>query len=117
MGVRVGINGFGRIGRNFFRAQHALGSDLDVVAVNDLADAKTMTHLLSTTRISAGSTARWRIAAVICARGRGDADVLRATQPCCRGLTSTWTSSSSRPGSSPTATERRSISTPARRRS
>ena len=46
MGVRVGINGFGRIGRNFFRAQHALGSDLDVVAVNDLADAKTMTHLL-----------------------------------------------------------------------
>jgi glyceraldehyde 3-phosphate dehydrogenase len=46
MGVRVGINGFGRIGRNFFRAQHALGSDLDVVAVNDLADAKTMAHLL-----------------------------------------------------------------------
>ena len=46
MGVRVGINGFGRIGRNFFRAQHALGSDLDIVAVNDLADAKTMTHLL-----------------------------------------------------------------------
>ena len=46
MGARVGINGFGRIGRNFFRAQHALGSDLDIVAVNDLADAKTMTHLL-----------------------------------------------------------------------
>jgi glyceraldehyde 3-phosphate dehydrogenase len=46
MGIRVGINGFGRIGRNFFRAQHALGADIDVVAFNDLGDAKTMAHLL-----------------------------------------------------------------------
>ena len=46
MGIRVGINGFGRIGRNFFRAQHALGSDIEVVALNDLGDAKTMAHLL-----------------------------------------------------------------------
>jgi len=46
MGIRVGINGFGRIGRNFFRAQHALGADLDIVALNDLGDAKTMAHLL-----------------------------------------------------------------------
>ena len=46
MGIRVGINGFGRIGRNFFRAQHALGSDVEVVALNDLGDAKTMAHLL-----------------------------------------------------------------------
>jgi glyceraldehyde 3-phosphate dehydrogenase len=46
MGIRVGINGFGRIGRNFFRAQQALGADLDIVALNDLGDAKTMTHLL-----------------------------------------------------------------------
>jgi len=46
MGVRVGINGFGRIGRNFFRAQHALGADLEVVALNDLGDAETMAHLL-----------------------------------------------------------------------
>jgi glyceraldehyde 3-phosphate dehydrogenase len=46
MGVRVGINGFGRIGRNFFRAQHALDSDLEIVALNDLGDAKTMVHLL-----------------------------------------------------------------------
>jgi glyceraldehyde 3-phosphate dehydrogenase len=42
----VGINGFGRIGRNFFRAQHALGADIEVVALNDLGDAKTMAHLL-----------------------------------------------------------------------
>jgi glyceraldehyde 3-phosphate dehydrogenase len=46
MGIRVGINGFGRIGRNFFRAQHALGSDIEVIAFNDLGDAKTMAHLL-----------------------------------------------------------------------
>jgi glyceraldehyde 3-phosphate dehydrogenase len=46
MGIRVGINGFGRIGRNFFRAQAALGADLDIVALNDLGDAKTMAHLL-----------------------------------------------------------------------
>jgi glyceraldehyde 3-phosphate dehydrogenase len=46
MGIRVGINGFGRIGRNFFRAQHSLGSDIEIVALNDLGDAKTMAHLL-----------------------------------------------------------------------
>ena len=46
MAIRVGINGFGRIGRNFFRARHALGADLDIVALNDLGDAKTMAHLL-----------------------------------------------------------------------
>jgi glyceraldehyde 3-phosphate dehydrogenase len=46
MAIRVGINGFGRIGRNFFRAQHALGGDIEVVALNDLGDAKTMAHLL-----------------------------------------------------------------------
>jgi glyceraldehyde 3-phosphate dehydrogenase len=46
MAVRVGINGFGRIGRNFFRAQHELGADLEIVALNDLGDAKTMAHLL-----------------------------------------------------------------------
>ena len=47
MAIRVGINGFGRIGRNFFRAQHALGADIAVVALNDLGDARTMAHLLS----------------------------------------------------------------------
>ena len=46
MAVRVGINGFGRIGRNFFRAQQALGADVEIVAVNDLGDARTMAHLL-----------------------------------------------------------------------
>jgi glyceraldehyde 3-phosphate dehydrogenase (phosphorylating) len=46
MSVRVGINGFGRIGRNFFRAHLQRGGDFEVVAVNDVADAKTMAHLL-----------------------------------------------------------------------
>jgi len=46
MGIRIGINGFGRIGRNFFRAQQQLGADVDIVAVNDLGDAATMAHLL-----------------------------------------------------------------------
>jgi len=46
MGIRVGINGFGRIGRNFFRAQHVLRADVEIVALNDLGDAKTMAHLL-----------------------------------------------------------------------
>src|SRR5262249_17266822 len=44
MAVRVGINGFGRIGRNFFRARKALGADVEIVAVNDLGDAKTTAH-------------------------------------------------------------------------
>ncbi len=46
MAVKVGINGFGRIGRNFFRAAHAAGAELDFVAVNDLTDPATLAHLL-----------------------------------------------------------------------
>jgi len=44
--VKIGINGFGRIGRNFFRAHLRRQGDFDVVAANDLGDAKTMAHLL-----------------------------------------------------------------------
>ncbi|NAZ76124.1 type I glyceraldehyde-3-phosphate dehydrogenase [Kineococcus sp. T13] len=46
MTTRVGINGFGRIGRNFFRAALAQGADFEIVAVNDLTDAKALAHLL-----------------------------------------------------------------------
>ena len=46
MTIRVGINGFGRIGRNFYRAALAQGADFEVVAVNDLTDNKTLAHLL-----------------------------------------------------------------------
>jgi glyceraldehyde 3-phosphate dehydrogenase len=44
--VKIGINGFGRIGRNYFRAALAKGSDLEIVAVNDLTDNKALAHLL-----------------------------------------------------------------------
>ncbi|MDV6013241.1 type I glyceraldehyde-3-phosphate dehydrogenase [Haloechinothrix sp. LS1_15] len=47
MTVRVGVNGFGRIGRNFFRAVQASGQDIEVVAFNDLGDVATMAHLLA----------------------------------------------------------------------
>jgi glyceraldehyde 3-phosphate dehydrogenase (phosphorylating) len=46
MAVKVGINGFGRIGRNVFRAAKAAGADIDFVAVNDLTDPGTLAHLL-----------------------------------------------------------------------
>src|SRR5947208_13594597 len=46
MGVKVGINGFGRIGRNFYRAVAKRGADVEIVGVNDLTDAKTLAHLL-----------------------------------------------------------------------
>jgi len=44
--VKVGINGFGRIGRNLFRAAHEAGSELEFIAVNDITDAATLAHLL-----------------------------------------------------------------------
>ena len=50
MAIRVGINGFGRIGRNYFRAiedyGRQQGADIEIVAVNDLTDNKTLAHLL-----------------------------------------------------------------------
>jgi glyceraldehyde 3-phosphate dehydrogenase len=46
MAAKVGINGFGRIGRNVFRAAHAAGADLEFVAINDLVDTETIAHLL-----------------------------------------------------------------------
>ncbi len=46
MTIRVGINGFGRIGRNFYRALLASGADIELVAVNDLTDNATLAHLL-----------------------------------------------------------------------
>jgi glyceraldehyde 3-phosphate dehydrogenase len=47
MSVKVGINGFGRIGRNFFRAAFERGIDLEIVAVNDITDTATLAHLLA----------------------------------------------------------------------
>jgi len=60
MTVRVGINGFGRIGRNFYRALRARDADLEVVAVNDLGSPATMAHLLK--RDSVLGPAPWDVA-------------------------------------------------------
>ena len=58
--VRVGINGFGRIGRQVFRALHAKYQDkVEVVAINDLFDAETNFHLLEYDTNSEGSLPRW----------------------------------------------------------
>ncbi|HKJ35336.1 MAG TPA: glyceraldehyde 3-phosphate dehydrogenase NAD-binding domain-containing protein, partial [Solirubrobacterales bacterium] len=46
MAVKVGINGFGRIGRNLFRAAYEADADLEIVAVNDLTDSESLAHLL-----------------------------------------------------------------------
>ena len=47
MTIRVGINGFGRIGRNFFRAAKISNADIEFIAVNDLGSLETLAHLLS----------------------------------------------------------------------
>ena len=59
MTLRVGINGFGRIGRNFYRAARARGAGFDIVAVNDLGSRDVMAHLLK--RDSVLGTAPWEI--------------------------------------------------------
>src|SRR5439155_9405109 len=46
MAAKIGVNGFGRIGRNFFRAAHKTGADIEFVAVNDITDPQTLAHLL-----------------------------------------------------------------------
>src|SRR5215218_4992254 len=46
MAVKVGINGFGRIGRNVFRAAHASGADIEWVGINDIGDNETLAQLL-----------------------------------------------------------------------
>src|SRR3954447_22929945 len=46
MAVKVGINGFGRIGRNVFRSAYEAGADIEFVGINDLTDAATLSHLL-----------------------------------------------------------------------
>jgi glyceraldehyde-3-phosphate dehydrogenase/erythrose-4-phosphate dehydrogenase len=96
MSVRVGVNGFGRIGRNFFRAARKRGADIEFVAINDLGDAKTMAHLLKYDSVL----------------GPFDDDVEAAD-----GTIRASTSSSSRRGSSRNARTRRSTLTRERRRS
>jgi glyceraldehyde 3-phosphate dehydrogenase len=76
MTVKVGVNGFGRIGRNFFRAAKQRGADIDFVAVNDITDSKTLAHLLKYDSVLG------RLDAEVEATDRGisvDGDELRVT--------------------------------------
>ena len=61
MGIKVGINGFGRIGRNYLRAEMAKGTDLEIVAVNDLSDPKALAHLLKYDSVSGRLDAEVRV--------------------------------------------------------
>ena len=117
MTVRVGINGFGRIGRNFYRAVRASGLDIEIVAVNDLTDNKSLAPLLKFDsilgRLDADVTAS---ADEIRVGDQAIKTFASATPPTSSGATwaSTW--SSSPPASSPTRRRRRRTSTAAPKR-
>ena len=107
MTVRVGINGFGRIGRNFFRAIVASGADIEVVATNDLMDNKTLAHLLKYDSILGRFPGEVTYDDTSITVGRQDhsASSRSATRPRSTGPASAPTSSSSPPASSPTRTK------------
>ena len=117
MTVRVGINGFGRIGRNFFRAVKKSGADIDFVAANDLGSVETMAHLLQYDSVMGrypGKVER-RPTTASSSTATPSRSSPSATRRPCPGTTSASTWWSSRPASSPTATRPPPTSTPARR--
>ena len=115
MTIRVGINGFGRIGRNFFRAAKEMGADIDFVAANDLGSVDTMGHLLKYDSVLGGypgevrssATASWSTAT----RSRSWRAGPGALPWGDLGVDVVW----SPPASSPTGTRPHSTWTPARR--
>ena len=119
MTVRVGINGFGRIGRNFFRAVRASGADIEIVAVNDLSDNKTLAHLLKYDSILGrldGDVSSTDISIKV-GDSRDPVFAERDPSKLALGRPRASTSSSSPPASSPTPPRPRPTSTPAPRRS
>ena len=94
MAVRVGINGFGRIGRNVFRAAHERNADIEWVGVNDLVDSKTLAHLLKYDSVYGpypGTVEHTDDAIVV--DGKDDQGARPSgTRPRCRGRTSAPTS-------------------------
>ncbi len=85
MTIKVGINGFGRIGRNAFRAALA-NPDVEIVAVNDLTDAETLAHLLKYDSVHGILDAEVKVDKdSIIVNGKAIKYWLRATQPCCHG--------------------------------
>ena len=116
--TRVGINGFGRIGRNFFRAQLERDSDFEIVAANDLGDLKTMAHLLRHDSTLGNLDVPVEVGDGSIRVGDQEIAFLSERDPAnCRGASSASTSRSSRPDSSRSAKAHRSTSTPVRRRS
>ena len=81
MPVRVGINGFGRIGRNVFRAAHESGADVEIVAVNDITDNETLAHLLKYDSVYGPFRARSRSATVRCTIDGQDVKALEERDP------------------------------------
>ena len=93
MAVKVGINGFGRIGRNLFRAAYEAGSDLEFVAVNDLIDTEMIAHLLKYDSVLGrfpGEIEAPATASASTATSSGSST--RRTRQPCRGAISAWTS-------------------------
>ncbi len=89
MTVRVGINGFGRIGRNFYRAVLASGADIELVGVNDLTDNATLAHLLKYDSILGRLGIEVKSTAdEITVGGRRSRRSPSATRPSCRGARS-----------------------------
>ena len=95
--IKVGINGFGRIGRNVFRA--ALGSsDIDIVAINDLTDSKTLAHLLKHDSCWVGCRQKSALATASCALMANQCECsASAIRPIFAGVTWAWISSSKPP--------------------
>src|SRR5215471_12207554 len=91
--IRVGINGFGRIGRNFFRALLASGADVQLVGFNDLGDVNTIGHLLKYDTVLGRLGQEVKITSTsslsVRTRSKGSPS---ATRPSCRWVTSapTW---------------------------
>ena len=95
MTVRVAINGFGRIGRGVLRAAYERGADIEVVAINDLADPATLAHLLKYDSVYGPFPGRGRAATAsgIVVDGARDPRARRSPiPPRCRGPSSTSTS-------------------------
>jgi glyceraldehyde 3-phosphate dehydrogenase len=79
--TRVGINGFGRIGRNFFRAHLERAGDFEIVAINDLGDAKTMGHLLKYDSVLGQLDEEVEVGAGVIRAGKTELKVLSERDP------------------------------------
>ena len=94
MTVRIGINGFGRIGRNYLRAARSMGADVEVVAVNDLTSPETLAHLLRYDSTHGRFDGKIEVAesSIVRRLGADRSALPSATRRRCRGIrsASTW---------------------------